>query len=499
MTKKKTHEEYVAELKEKNPDVEVIEEYKGMHIKIMHHCLTHDVYWKIQPSNALQGNGCPECKKDKIRNKQSKTHEQYVKEVAQINPNITVLDEYININTPILHKCLIDGYEWTARPYNILSGTGCPKCGGTMKKTHEQYVEEVALINPNIEVVGQYIDAKTSILHRCLIDGYEWMVEPTNILSGKGCPKCANNNRSKRQTLSHQQYIERLEAIHPCIVPVEQYINAKTQILHFCQRHKVEWYVAPDDVLHGCGCPECAKESFRKSRMRTQDEYISELSIKNPDLILIGDYLGNNMPTKHYCKIHDYTFNIAPNSTLAGHGCKYCLSDKIRAKQFKSEDVYIAELKEKRPDVKLVGKYLGALVPTEHLCLEHNVIWKVAPANIFYGNGCPQCYESKGERLVRLWLEKHLIEYIPQKKFDDCIDIQHLSFDFYLPYYNTLIEVNGKQHYEPIEYFGGQEKFNIQIKHDNMKKQYCEDNGIRLLCIRYDEDINEALTNFLFI
>ena len=29
--------------------------------------------------------------------------------------------------------------------------------------------------------------------------------------------------------------------------------------------------------------------------------------------------------------------------------------------------------------------------------------------------------------------------------------------DFYLPKYNLFIEYNGKQHYEPIEYFGGQQ------------------------------------------
>lgn len=367
------------------------------------------------------------------------------------------------------------------------------------KKTHEEYVEEVALINPDIEVIGEYINAKTPILHQCRIDEYKWMVEPTNILSGKGCPKCANKHRSEKQTLTHEQYVKKLARIHPDIIAVEQYINAKTPILHLCKKHQIKWFITPDSILHGCGCPECSKESFKKATTRTRDEYISELSLKNPDLILIGDYFGNKTPTSHYCKIHDYIFNITPDGALAGHGCKYCGRDKIRKKKFKSEEDYISELAEKRPDVKLVGKYLGALTPTEHLCVEHNMVWKVTPANIFYGSGCPLCNESKGERLVRLWLEKHSIQYISQKKFDDCIDLCRLSFDFYLPEYNAIIEVNGRQHYEPVEYFGGQEKFETQIKHDKIKSDYCRENNIRLLCIRYDEDINKALINFLFI
>lgn len=39
--------------------------------------------------------------------------------------------------------------------------------------THEEYVKRVTEINPNIEVIGIYVDSKTKILHKCKIDGYE--------------------------------------------------------------------------------------------------------------------------------------------------------------------------------------------------------------------------------------------------------------------------------------------------------------------------------------
>ena len=37
------------------------------------------------------------------------------------------------------------------------------------KKTHEEYVEEVKVKNPNIEVLGQYNGAKNKILHRLIL------------------------------------------------------------------------------------------------------------------------------------------------------------------------------------------------------------------------------------------------------------------------------------------------------------------------------------------
>ena len=40
-----------------------------------------------------------------------KTHEEYVKEVAEINPDIEVVDRYINDNTKIKHRCKRDGHE----------------------------------------------------------------------------------------------------------------------------------------------------------------------------------------------------------------------------------------------------------------------------------------------------------------------------------------------------------------------------------------------------
>ena len=61
------------------------------------------------------------------------------------------------------------------------------------KKTHEEYVQEVLIKNPNIEVIGQYTGANIKIFHKCNFDGYEWEATPGSILYGCGCPKCAGN------------------------------------------------------------------------------------------------------------------------------------------------------------------------------------------------------------------------------------------------------------------------------------------------------------------
>ena len=101
-------------------------------------------------------------------------------------------------------------------------------------------------------------------------------------------------------------------------------------------------------------------------------------------------------------------------------------------------------------------------------------------------------------------MDSHKIKYTPQKRFDDCKDIKPLPFDFYLSDYNTCIEYDGQQHFEPVDFSGkrenlAQQQFEKTQYHDKIKNKYCEDNNIRLLRIPYFKNIEEELNNFLFI
>ena len=119
------------------------------------------------------------------------THEEYVYKVESINKNIEVLGQYINARTKILHKCKKCMYEFYSKPNSILSGYGCPRCGGTMRLTNKEYEERVANVNPNIEVVGHYVNMHVKILHKCKTCKYEWLVKPNDVINRhNGCPMC---------------------------------------------------------------------------------------------------------------------------------------------------------------------------------------------------------------------------------------------------------------------------------------------------------------------
>lgn len=110
-------------------------------------------------------------------------------------------------------------------------------------------------------------------------------------------------------------------------------------------------------------------------------------------------------------------------------------------------------------------------------------------------SGCPHCSESKGEKEVARFLNKYDITYSRQHKFPNCKNIYQLPFDFYLPSLRICIEFDGKQHYEPMGFFGDVKAYEKLKINDKIKSDYCEENFIDLIRIRYDQfdDIHKIL------
>lgn len=102
---------------------------------------------------------------------------------------------------------------------------------------------------------------------------------------------------------------------------------------------------------------------------------------------------------------------------------------------------------------------------------------------------CSECrgYKSTLEMYVEEVLGRNNIDYISQYKYDDCKNINKLPFDYYLPKYNLLIEIDGQQHFKPHRFSKDINKFADRLYNDAIKNSYCEDNNIPLLRIPYFE------------
>ena len=120
---------------------------------------------------------------------------------------------------------------------------------------------------------------------------------------------------------------------------------------------------------------------------------------------------------------------------------------------------------------------------------------------------CTKCCEkiSMGEKFIKNILEVKKVNYSQQYVFNDLLgDEKPLRFDFALltkdnkPY--VLIEFQGKQHYAPVEYFGGQERFEQQQRYDEKKREYCKKHNLTLIEFPYTmepEKIKDVLNRVI--
>lgn len=166
----------------------------------------------------------------------------------------------------------------------------------------------------------------------------------------------------------------------------------------------------------------------------------------------------------------------------------YRAPENIRLAVRKTTDQFIKEANEVH-DFKFSyekTKYVKNSVKLTITCPIHGD-FEQNPLSHIQGNGCVKCGEYKGEKAVAKYLDKSNISYYRQHKFPECRNTLELPFDFYLPKYRTAIEFDGKQHYEPVPHFGGIEAYNRLKENDRIKSDYCEENFIDLIRIRYDQ------------
>ena len=105
---------------------------------------------------------------------------------------------------------------------------------------------------------------------------------------------------------------------------------------------------------------------------------------------------------------------------------------------------------------------------------------------------------SMDGKLGTRWKNENLLYASVSKMYADALYqnspdwLKRQSFDIYIPSRRVAIEYQGKQHYEPIELFGGQVAFEERQWHDRLKKQRCEENGVCLIEWKYTREINKT-------
>lgn len=176
--------------------LEYVEMYKTKHdTRVKYFCSKHkdkgilDSAW-CHLKNAKYG-----CKYCIGRDRKLEEFKQMIDETK-----INFLSDYIGFEKNIKCQCTKCGYIWKTMPKTLAQGKYyCPKCAHKINsikrcKTHEEFENELFLINPNITLLGRYHKSKDKIKCKCNICGYEWNSKASNLIHEQiRCPACSSS------------------------------------------------------------------------------------------------------------------------------------------------------------------------------------------------------------------------------------------------------------------------------------------------------------------
>lgn len=257
--------------------------------------------------------------------------------------------------------------------------------------------------------------------------------------------------------------------------------------------HEYQMRVNSRTGKHKCGCPYCNSNRKTGSLAETHPELASQWhpkNLKSPSEVTAGTH------TKVWwfgsCG-HEWEMPIN-NRTNPGllSGCPYCanrLVDDTNSLLGRCPEI----AKEWHPTKN------GDLTPDKVNYRCYKRVWWLGECGhewdtlvrtrtrVVRPAGCPYCRDSKGEKKVEETLIKLGLYYEKQVRFHDCRDKRSLPFDFKVD--NILIEYQGIQHYEPVN-FGNKDYIKVfeeTKKRDAIKYAWCNEKGYDILVISYKD------------
>jgi hypothetical protein len=498
-----TTEELRNRINRTTDEYELIGEYTSKKKIVLHHHKCNEKF-TANAHDFLRNPRCPVCDGTKKH-----THEQVVNRIIDLfGDEYTLLSTYINSATKVRirhNNSLCEYKEFLVTPNEFFNGgRTCPVCNKVRRRessnSHDEFVSKVEnLVGRVYRFLSKYQGTKNKIRFVHIDCGFEMETRANDILQSakKGkipCLKC--NNRIPMTEEEFANYLK--EVSNNEYTLVSEFIDRKThvQIKHLaCGRI---YSVKPQNFISGSRCRECYFQSRRKTDEQFKQD-IRELEGNNYEVVTTYKNATTKVMFKH--NICGNVFSSKPSDFLSGRRCPKCSQKSRIQKATKTHELFLKEaILIHGDDYDFLSKYENSQGKMTLKHKECGYTWETDVATIlrkrYKGKTfCPLCGSMpKGEELICNILSSNNVYFVHQYKFDDCVNILPLPFDFAV--FNDrgrikcLIEFDGQQHFNPIGYFGGQRQFEEQIKKDRIKNEYCRKNNIKLIRIPYWEECN---------
>lgn len=200
---------------------------------------------------------------------------------------------------------------------------------------------------------------------------------------------------------------------------------------------------------------------------------------------LSTEYKNTHLKLMWQCEF-GHIWEAIPSNVKRGKWCPVCAKNKKCNLQ---DCIDFAKIKD------------GYCLSTEYVNASSNLIWQCKFGHTWganfnniksKGSWCPKCSSNIGENICRVFFEKVFNQPFSKTKpkWMKLNTYSHLELDGFNDSLNIAFEYQGAQHYQLDGFFNRtQEQLDKRIKDDLLKKQLCEDNGVKLIIIPYFKKI----------
>jgi len=351
-------------------------------------------------------------------------------------------------------------HEWNTTPHSLNRGYWCSKCNGNTKEQGENTFREIVNAKGG-KVIGTYVNSKKGVLLECK-EGHQWTPKPHNIYSGKWCRICSCRDEDAINRFTKIVSDKGGELL-------DEYTNTREKVSIKCKNGHV-WKVKPNSVVNGTWCIICANVDPEVAKTKFYN------IVKEKGGIPLTPYINAMSKVLIKCE-EDHQWYKRPRYINQGTWCRTCAYVALNA----SDKLYNL-LYQKQWSIK--GKYLNSRTPLTFIC-DKGHEWNTLPKYILSGSLCPDCGGSKGEKIIAETLDRMNIPYKREVKLHN---LPKKRFDFYIQYEDEhyLIEFDGHQHFEYIDFFHEEEEeFYYKQDIDRIKTYMALINGYKVIRLDY--------------
>ena len=275
------------------------------------------------------------------------------------------------------------------------------------------------------------------------------------------------------------------------------YVDRETPTTLICNKCKEEFKIKPRNLYDKKlvnPCPSCRKLDFSNKKRLTTKKFINKAKSIHGDKFdyIESEYRNCFTSIKIWCNKCKNFFYQKPKDHLTGSGCQKCKNNSIseRRRSTKENFVNLSRNIHKEDYSYENSAYIDSRTKIEVKCNSCGRLFKIRPDAHISGGGCICKTESIGEKIVKNFLTNKKVDFERNKRFKECRRKRTLSFDFYLPKFNVLIEYDGRQHFAPffnerISPKNAKKILELQKESDKIKTEFARSRGITLVRIKY--------------